>query len=629
MFNKMRVRFMLHYMLRGNRTFWQVPLLVFILLSATVSGGSEQLDKSRYITIDEVQAGMKGYCLSCLKDTEVEKFDLEVVSVVYNMDAGRDAILVKVDDERFMHLGVIAGCSGSPVYIDGRLAGAMAFGWSNSKDPLYGVTPIEDMHEAGSGGDSGEDFGAGLSGVIFDYTEPLSFAEVDRRFKGFLESRSQYSGGMPTLRCPVVISGLPASVVEQLGSELESFGLMAVAGPGGGSSKSGARLAARPRAAGSSDVKLEPGSSLLVPLVTGDITMIATGTATDVIGDVVYGFGHGLLTYGPVDLPMATGQIHTVVASRVRSFKIASMLDVVGALRVDEATAIRGRIGAEAYMLPMTVKVERYNDTEQRTFNCRVAYNRLLTGSMVGAVISGAALYGGDLPPDNMLEYKVSIGIEGAGRITFENITTDQGIDDVYIETVNSIRLIMNNPFRRVGIESIDVEIRIKPEDVASHIWSVQVSDSTVKAGEALDVEVVVESVLSPKKRLRYSIAIPENLEAGEYNLIVCGSREYLKFLNQAVPHRFMATNFKTLIEAMKEILSVERDRLYCILVLPAGGIVLERAELGDLPDTKALVLGDSKRALEAQPYRHWIERSSKTGTIIEDKKALKIKVEE
>lgn len=608
-------------MLRGNRTFRLILLLVFILLSASASGGSEQLDNSRYITIDEIQAGMKGYCLTCLKGTEVEKFDLEVISVVLSMNAGRDAILVKVDDERFIHAGVIAGCSGSPVYIDGRLAGAMAFGWSSSKDPLYGVTPIEDMLEAGKGGDSAGDFGARLSGVIFDYTRPLDFAEVDKRFKGFLESRSQYSGGMPTLRCPVVISGLPMSVVERLGAELESFGLMAVAGPGGGASKSGAAMR--------TDVQLEPGSSLLVPLVTGDITMLATGTATEVIGDTVYGFGHGLLTYGPVDLPMATGQIHTVVASRVRSFKIASMLEVVGALKVDEATAIRGQIGAEAYMFPMTVKVDRYNDTEQKIFNCRVAYNRLLTGSMIGAVISGAALYGGDLPPDNMLEYKVSIGIEGAGTITFENVSTGQGLSDVFIETVNSIRLLMNNPFREVGIESIDVEIRIKPENIASHIWSVQLLDSTVKAGEPVDIEVVLESVLSPKRRLRYSIAIPEDLEPGEYNLIVCGGSEYLRFLNRTVPYRFAAKNFQTLIEAMKEILAVERDRLYCILVLPPGGIVLERAELSDLPATKALVLGDSKRALAAQPYRHWIEKSSKTGTIIEDKKSLKIKVEE
>lgn len=619
--NKIRICLMSFRTLWGNRTFWLILLLVFVILGFSTSDGSEQLDKSKYITIDEIQAGMKGYCLSCLEGTEVEKFDLEVVSVVFNMNAGRDAILVKIDDERFIHAGVIAGCSGSPVYIDGRLAGAMAFGWSNSKDPIYGVTPIEDMLEAGRGGDSGGDLGARLSGIIFDYTEPLSFAEVDKRFRNFLESRSQYSGGMPALRCPVVISGLPNSVMERLGAELESYGLMAVAGPSGSASTK--VTAAR------SDVQLEPGSSLLIPLVIGDITMLATGTATDVIGDTVYGLGHGLLTYGPVDLPMATGQIHTVVASRVRSFKIASMLGIVGALKIDEATAVRGQIGAEAYMLPMTVKVDRYNDIEQKVFNCRIAYNRLLTGSIIGAVISGAALYSGDLPPDNVLEYKVSIGIEGAGTIAFENISTGQGISDVFLETVNSIRLLMNNPFREVSIESIDVEIQIEPENIASHIWSVQLLDSTVKAGEPIDIEVVLESVLSPKRRLRYSITVPEDLEPGEYNLIVCGGSEYLRFLNQTVPYRFAATNFKTLIEAMKEILSVERDRLYCILLLPAGGIVLEKAELSDLPATKALVLSDSRRALDAQPYRHWIEKSSKTGTIIADKKTLKVKVEE
>lgn len=624
---KRRTGFMSFGRLQHCKSLRLVFFLVLYVSSVSVSGASEQPDKSKYITVNEIESGMTGYCLTCLKGTEAEKFDLEVVSIVFNMNPGRDAILVKVNDERFIHAGVIAGCSGSPVYIDSRLAGAMAFGWSNSKDPIYGVTPIEYMLKAGKGNDSQKESGDQLYGNFFDYSRPINFAEVDRQFKSFVESRSRFVGGMPALRCPIAISGLSGSVVEQLDSELEPFGLMAVSGPGGGLLSAGG--ASQNRTETKQSAQLKPGASLLVPLVTGDMTMTVTGTTTEVVGDDVYGFGHSFLGYGPVDLPMATGEIHTVIASRVRSFKIASMHNIVGALKADEAAAIIGRIGAEAYMFPMTVKVDRYNDTEQRTFNCRLAYNRLLTPSMIGAVIRGAALYLGDLPLDNMLEYKVSIDVDGIEPITFENVSTGIGFSDVFIETVNSIRLFMNNPFKEVRIGSINADIRIRAKDISSHIWSVQLSDSKVKAGQQVDVEVILESVLSPKKRYQYNLKIPENLKPGKYDLVICGAGEYLRFLKSAVPYRFVAKNFETLIEAMREILAMERDKLYCILVLPPGGIVLERAELSDLPATKSLILGDAKRTLATQPYQHWIEKSLKTGTIITDRKVLNITVEE
>ena len=107
------------------------------------------LAAGRYITIDEVQPGMDAYCLTGYKDAEIEKFPLEVLSVVRDIRPGRDAILVQGTDERFIHTGPVWGCSGSPVYIDGRLAGALTFTWSFSKDPLYGVTPIEDILKVG------------------------------------------------------------------------------------------------------------------------------------------------------------------------------------------------------------------------------------------------------------------------------------------------------------------------------------------------------------------------------------------------------------------------------------------------------------------------------------------------
>ncbi|MCJ7777722.1 MAG: hypothetical protein MUP16_05345, partial [Sedimentisphaerales bacterium] len=463
-------------------------------------------DPAKYIGIDEIRPGMEAYCLTIYKGTEVEKFGLEVLSVVRNITPGRDAILVQGTDERFIHTGPVWGCSGSPVYIDGRLAGALAFAPSFSKDPLYGVTPIKEMLRVGQVSFSRQNAGqmAGTSdpakggwetGFGFDFSKPIDFAEIDRQITTGRLSGKNIRGGLTFLPCPLITSGLPAEVCEQLNTSVESFGLVAVPGIAAGGTPNAVKSVWEPN-----DVQLAPGACLTVPLVTGDITMTAVGTVTEVVGDKVYGFGHGLLGYGAIDLPMATGQVHTVVSSVVRSFKFASAVEIVGALTTDESAAVRGQIGAKAKMIPLVITVDRYNDTQKRVYNCRIADNRLLTPILLQPVVAGAALMLGSLPPDHTVEYKVIIGVEGANPVTFENISTGVGLDEMLEESTASVAILLNNPYEKVDIKSIDFDVRIVPKNVSSRIWSVDLSDSRVKAGQELDVTVVVESFLAEKK---------------------------------------------------------------------------------------------------------------------------------
>jgi len=581
------------------------------------SASSERLDPSKYITIDEIRPGMDAYCLTAYKGTEIEKFGLEVLSVVRNIKPGKDAILVQGTDERFIHTGPVAGCSGSPVYINGRLAGALAFGWTFSKDPLYGVTPIEEMLRVGSGGNQDIRESGNRPGYAFNYSAPIDFAEIDRQITISLASRKNIQAGMTFLPCPLITSGLPAKVCEQLNASVEPFGLMVVSGISGGAD-----------ANKSQDAQLVPGACLVVPLVTGDITMEVIGTVTEVVGDKVYGFGHSFLGYGPVDLPMATGQVHTVVSSVARSFKFASMLEIVGALRTDESAAVLGRIGAKARMFPLTIKVDRYNDTQRRVYNCQVADNRLLTPLLLRSAVAGAALTLGRLPPDHTIEYKVSIDVEGAESITFENTSASVGLTEMLRESVGSVALLLNNPYKKVNIKSIDFDIRETAKNISSTIWSVDLSDSKVTAGQTIEVGVVVESHLAEKKRYQYSLKIPDELAPGKYNLIVCGGYGYQEFLRKTTPYKFVPQNLATLVEAINNILAIERDKLYCLLVLPPSGVTVEKAELPDLPETYALVLSDAKRTLKPAPYLHWLEKSLQTGTVVIDRKVMRITVE-
>jgi hypothetical protein len=600
-------------------------------------------DPAKYISLDEIKPGMKAYCLTEYGLAGIEKFGMEVVDVVRNINpssgpGSKDAILVKGTDERFIHTGPVAGCSGSPVYIDDRLAGALAFTWTYTKDPIYGATPIAEMLAVGRGGSStaleakGNDNRFGQPYLAFDYTVPINFTEINNQFSicdfrlpnvdplttlrtglAIANRKSQITNRLP---CPLITSGLSAEVCEQLRTALEPFGFMVAAG------------AASTSGAANDTDKLMPGAYIAVPFVSGDITMSTYGTVTDVVGDKVYAFGHFLLGYGQVDLPLAKAKVHTVVSSVASSFKLGSVGETVGALTTDEATGVVGQLGLRAKTIPLTIRIDRYNDTEKRVYHCRLVNNRALTPFYLRVAATGAALQLGDLPPEHMIEYKMSIGIENADTVAFENISSGVGLNDFVTECYGAIGLLMNNPYAQVDIKSIDCDIRIAPKSIVSHIWSVDLSDTTVKAGQSIEISTILESFLAGKKQYQWSLKIPEELVPGKYELTICGYRDYEQFLVKSVPNRFVAQSLPSLIDALNNSLRIDRDKLYCLLTLPPGGVIIEKAELPDLPATKALLMQDTKRALTVRPYMHWLERDMQIDSVVIDKKTLRITVE-
>ena len=601
-----------------------------LLILAGSLAQAQQPDKAKYITVDEIRPGMQAYCLTVYKGTEVEKFDLEVLDIVRNVMPGRDAILVQGTDERFIHTGPVLGCSGSPVYIDGRLAGALAFAFAFSKDPFYGVTPIEEMLRVGRA-NSNTKQDAGKLGFAFDFSKPIDLAEFDKQITAPRASTEGGSMGVNPLPCPLITSGLPDQVVRELDALVRPYGLVAVQGLGAGTDsvkKADVQGILKPEKEHSENPQLVPGACLAVPLITGDMTIAAIGTVTEVTGDKVYGFGHRFLGYGPVDLPMATGQVHTVVSNLFISRKFASALEVIGALTSDESTAVFGRIGAMPRMIPLTISVDRYNDPATRVYNCQLANNRIYTPLVLRWAMAGAALMLGRLPPDHMIQYKVTIDLEDAESLTFQNVSTRLGLAEMMIEGATPVAILMNNPYKTVQIGAINIDMHIASKNVASHIWSVDLSDSKVRAGEEIEFEVVIESFLAEKRKYQGALKIPEELVPGKYDLLLCGGYAYLQFLRKEAPYRFIAQNLSGLIEAMNNILRIKRDKLYCVLVLPPAGVALEKAELPDLPGTKALILSNAKRTLRTQPYQHWVEKSYRTGTVIVDKKVMQIIVE-
>jgi len=570
-------------------------------------------DSQRYIHVDEIKAGMPAYCLTDYGEGGIEKFEMKVVNVISgirDLEPGRSSILVMGTDARFKHTGLVAGCSGSPVYIDGRLAGALAWGYTFSKDPLYGVTPIEEMLEVGEVNGAG---GAGHGSAspvafTFDLSKPIDLAEIDRQITARKPTAASGPGGATALPYPLLISGLPAEVGAPLAGQLEALGALAVPGPGGAASLP------------PGECSVKPGGTLAIPLVTGDIRMSAVGTVTEVRGDRIYGFGHSLFGGGPTNLPMAGGIVYTVVSNLERSFKLATCTEIVGAITCDQSGAVVGRMGEKPPMIPLTLRCERFNAVEPVSYECQVTYHRMLTAGLVRTAIFLAGYRGGSFPRDHTVEYTAAIELGDGRSIRFANTSANLGLGEPGIELAGTLALLMNNPYRTAEIKGLHFDVRMTPRNILSYLWSVEVGDRKVKPGGTIRAEVVIESFLKEKRKYQISLDVPDNLAPGKYNLMFLGAGDYEGFLRKAAPYRYLATNYQTLVDSLNHVLNVARTRLYCLLVLPPSGIALERAELPSLPGTKALILQSDKRAVPVQPYPRWIEKTLETGTVIADR---------
>lgn len=598
-----------------------LPVQAAVAESTDAGANRPNWDPTRYISVDEIKPGMEAYCLTCLSGTRVEKFDLEVISVVKDMTPGHDAILVQGTSDRFVHAGVIGGCSGSPVFVNGRMAGALAFGWPYSKDPLYGVTPIAEMLDIGRTGEGlpeENQLARRTSSSIghWDFSQPLDLSQVAEVIHPLpSKARVESTGRFPL---PMLVSGLSGPAVQGMQSVFQPLGLAPVAS-----------LAGKGPSSTETESTLEPGSTLLIPLVSGDIKMSVLGTVTEIQDDIALGLGHPFLGTGPVDLPLATGQIHTVVSSLMRSFKIGSELKVVGALHADEATGVRGHLGAQARTLPLTLRVGHFLQPQGQVFHCQVAYDQVLTPTLLSSTVSGVAEGLGNLPADHTISYGAIIRLQDSQVLEFRNLSSGLAFREMVGDAIGTVLMLMTNPYHEVEIQGLELDFEVRPKNSIAFISSIDVSDLTVKAGEKIDVGVVIESYQARKQRVEFTVTVPEMTKPGTYMLSVSGLTDYLQHVRRRAPYRLLAQDLPTLMDALGFLLSLKRDRLYCTLELPPSGVAVEKTELPDLPASKALVLQAVKRTVRIQPYQPWVEHSRAVGCIIGNRQGAQIIVQE
>jgi hypothetical protein len=273
--------------------------------------------------------------------------------------------------------------------------------------------------------------------------------------------------------------------------------------------------------------------------------------------------------------------------------------------------------------------MDHFLSPEPRTFECQLAYDHMLTPDLLKATIGIAVEFFGSIPMYHTLEYTATFNLEDGPTLQYTNLSTQVSVQELVKEGLATVLLLMNNPYEPVDLTSVHMDIRVINDNRLSHISMVDLSDTHIKLGESVKVGVVLETFQAKKRRFEFVVTVPDDLEPGEYNLTLCGSREYTQFILHHAPHRLLAKDRQSLIEALDYALNLKRGRLYCLLELPPSGVTVERAELPDLPASKALILQNANRTVHIQPLQTWLEQYQTVGTITVNKETIRLVVEE
>lgn len=501
------------------------PLLATVLPLASAAGETAAQPGAGQpvdiIRLEEIQRGQKGWGLSVFSGTEPRRFELEVLGVQHNRKPELSAILAKLSGQGLERSGIFGGMSGSPVYIDGRLAGAVAYSYLFDMDAIAGITPIEAMRRL-NGVPSGPK--AETAAALFPSgprIEPVIRWDdlVRREFEDDLFEKHLASV------LPRLASGARTGLQWSTGGFGEaSRALLARAlGPLAPGGMSSTLTTASTGAGGSGSVldagDLQPGSSVAAVFIQGDLHAAGYGTVTDRRGDDVLAFGHPIFALGPVEMPMAPSEVITVISSRANSFKVANMGPVVGAFDQDREAGVRGRIGLEASMIPVTVRLA---GLAQQEYHMEVLDVAQLTPNMVALAAYGS-LEAGSFPagPQGLdLEARFHLA-DHDDLVVRQNFDTNQaGIESIlYLMSFSSFLKL--NDLAEVDIESVEVDYMQVDRPRTATLVGAHTDRRLARPGETVQLILELQAYRGERYREIVATTVPRNVPDGRFVIFV------------------------------------------------------------------------------------------------------------
>ena len=524
---------------------------------------------TKFFPLSEVRRGMKGVAYTVFEGVNPEPMQVEILGLLKDaLGPGQDMILARLHGDKPEYTGVVAGMSGSPVYIDGRLAGALSYRIGQfTKEPICGITPIESMLQVRDGGNAG--------------APGMRRAEVkDSGVEGQPEMRP--------METPLVFGGFSQETVDRFGDRFRAMGLTPVAGLGGANP-----TAVQPE-------PLVPGSAVSAVLVRGDLSMAGTCTVTYVDAKRLLACGHPITQYGPVQMPMTKAEVLASLASPLNSFKIINTTETVGAFTEDRASAILGQFGAQARMIPVAVEVVPPAG-EAKTLHFEVLDNRQLTPSaMLMSVYQ--SLQTNNVSAEEM-SYRVTgeIGVKGQTPVRMQGIMAQ---NEMFPGTINTA-LLVNDRFSKVYENAMDqptvtgVKLKVEalPARMTAAVESARLSRMEARPGDEIEVEAVLHPYQAEARMVRVKVKLPAELTPGAMRVLVSDGATVDKLMTHGPSQQ--QVGLTDTVAALNRL--HPNDRVYVTLLDHAAQAVVEGEALPVVPLSMANVLEPLKESQKMQ----------------------------
>jgi SpoIVB peptidase S55 len=448
---------------------------------------------------DQLKSGTKGYGLSVFKGTKPERFEVEIVGVLKNAFPKQDMILIRLSGANLEKHKVIAGMSGSPIYIDGKLIGALAYGWSFENDPLAGVTPIQNMlAELKRPALSPSPLGTTTSRSTISETSP--FDSPNAMLAG---TSGNFSSPRPLLT-PLSFAGFSPRVLGQFASKFEPFGILPIAAGGTG----GGPL---PRRNGD----IEPGGALGVQVMRGDLNATAIGTATYVENNRILAFGHPFFRGGPVQAPVVAAEVYTIMSSIETSFKMAAAITEIGSMIGDWQSCIVADARLEAKMIPVSVTAVNHDTGQAEHYAVEVMDNQVFTPQLVIMAIAQAVDAASSSSQDNTTRISVSAecapakSMQSPRTISTANTFFNPAGGLIDAEMMMPLVAMFDSPFGNPSVKRIDVKLETALTRRTATIKRAYFNKSQVERGETVPLTVVLKPFGQPEITKTIPIDVP------------------------------------------------------------------------------------------------------------------------
>ena len=476
------------------------------------------------IPVSQIHAGMRGVAYTVFEGVKPESMDVEVLGVLHNVNGPKgDVILVRLHGQKVEYTGVVAGMSGSPVYLDGKLAGALAFRIGEfSKEPIAGVTPIADMLEINALDQSPAEESvavkpalnnvAGKTSTPGDSALPAVMQPDSMQPGSAAASVSGFANYLKPIETPLVFNGFSQEAIQLFSGQLGAAGIVPVMGAGSVSDDK------QPE-------PLEAGSAVSAVLVRGDMNIEATCSVTYVDSQRLLACGHPLLQFGSVDLPMNKAQVLATLASPLNAFKIVNTTEPVGTFVQDRHTGIMGVFDKKPDMIPVTLSI--HSSTGVKQFHYEVLNNAKLTPVALMVTVFNALHGVNEFGEEITYRLNGNIGVKGFPDVTMKNMfSPSEGAQPAAMQAAMSLGerfgSIYDNPYTAAAVQGVNLDFDLVRERRWARLESARTDVTEARPGQ----EITLETVLAPYRGERIvqqiPVKIPTSASKGTLRILVC-----------------------------------------------------------------------------------------------------------